>query len=99
MLKAVVCAASLTFLIADTANAGPKEEAQAAIEKWAAAFNAGNAEQVTALFRADALVWGTAANELASTPDQVRGYFVDAFKRPITVALKSGQSHAASTTL
>jgi len=58
-----------------SAYAGPKEDAQAAFDKFLAAFTAANAEEVIGLFVPDALVWGTTLRDLATTPAGVRQYF------------------------
>src|SRR6187200_2289908 len=58
--------------------AGPKEDAQAVFDKFLAAFSAADVDGVVGLFTPDALVWGTGMRELATTPEPVRQYFLDA---------------------
>ena len=54
---------------------GTKEDAYAAVEHWAAAFNAGEVENILATYTPDALVLGTLSPSLASKPDDLRAYF------------------------
>jgi uncharacterized protein (TIGR02246 family) len=69
------------------ANAAPEDEVASVMSEWAKAFSEHNVDRVTALYSKDALLWGTIAPWLRTTPDQVREYFVTAFKIPnITVA-------------
>jgi uncharacterized protein (TIGR02246 family) len=69
------------------AAAAPEDEVASVAKEWATAFSEHNVDRVTALYSKDALLWGTTAPWLRTTPDQVREYFVTAFKIPnITVA-------------
>jgi ketosteroid isomerase-like protein len=42
-----------------SASAGPAEDAGAVVDRWAAAFNANDAEAVAKLYALDALLFGT----------------------------------------
>jgi uncharacterized protein (TIGR02246 family) len=56
-------------------HAGPKEEAHAVVEQWAAVFNAGDVDKFTALYARDATVHGTVSANLASDAEALRAYF------------------------
>src|ERR1700739_4751852 len=64
----IVCPPSSTW-------AGPKEDAYAAVEQWANAFNASDVDKVVASYAPDALLLGTVSPILASNPDEFRKYF------------------------
>jgi hypothetical protein len=58
------------------ASAGPKEEAEASVQKFVTSFNAANnLDELVGMFSPDAQFWGTISPELAVTPDDVRKYF------------------------
>ncbi len=46
---------------------------------WAAAFNAADLEVITALYDPQAVLWGTLAPALISTPSGIRQYFERVF--------------------
>jgi uncharacterized protein (TIGR02246 family) len=52
-----------------------KSEAQAATEAWVAAFNSCDAGKVVALYHPEAVLWGTVAPSIISTPAGIRQYF------------------------
>ena len=80
-LLALMIAMSFSALV----HAGPKEDAQAAFEKFYSSFVAGNDETVAALFTPDALFYGTSSPELVTNPEGVRQYFNRALSGPATV--------------
>jgi uncharacterized protein (TIGR02246 family) len=51
---------------------------------WVTTFNTRDPKRIVALYAADAAFWGTTAQRLASTPDEVWTYFKDAGQRPNT---------------
>jgi uncharacterized protein (TIGR02246 family) len=57
------------------AFAGPKEDAYQVVEAWAAAFNAGDLGKIVAVYAPNALVFGTLSPKLASSADDLRGYY------------------------
>jgi uncharacterized protein (TIGR02246 family) len=83
----VVMAGALLSSLSIAAAAAPEDDVAGVVAEWATAFSEHNVDRVTALYSKDALLWGTTAPWLRTTPDQVREYFVTAFKIPnITVA-------------
>ena len=59
-------------------QAGPKEEALAAYEKFFTLFTTGNQIQVAALFAPDALFYGTGSADVVASPEGVIAYFTGA---------------------
>jgi len=59
-------------------QAGPKEDALAAYDKFFTSFTKGNDEQVAGLFAPDAQFYGTGSAELVTKPEGVRAYFKSA---------------------
>jgi ketosteroid isomerase-like protein len=57
------------------AFAGPKEDAQAAFDKFLTNITAADIDGVVGLFWPDALFWGTTMRNLATTPEAIREYF------------------------
>ena len=55
--------------------AGPREDVGAATQAWVDGMNSHNAEQVVALYDAEAVLWGTRSSTLRDTPATVRDYF------------------------
>lgn len=76
--------------------AGPAEDGRAAVEKWAAAFNSGDVEGITATYATEPLVWGTVSREMATTSDDVKAYFTRVFSRGFQVQLGDHNVRAAS---
>ena len=76
MKTTVVTLTSLLMLLGPSlALAGPKEEVGAATQAWVDGMNSHNAEQVVALYDAEAVLWGTRSATLRDTPATVRDYF------------------------
>ena len=59
-------------------QAGPKEDAIAAYDKFFTSFTTGNQNQVAALFAPDALFYGTQSAEVVTAPEGVLAYFTQA---------------------
>ena len=53
----------------------PPDNPGAVLTEWIAAFNAGDARRVAALYAPDAVLWATTARGRIDTPDGVHGYF------------------------
>jgi hypothetical protein len=53
-------------------------DAYAVVERWAEAFNEGDAAAVAALYTADATIWGTLAQTLTTSPEAIVNYFTEA---------------------
>jgi uncharacterized protein (TIGR02246 family) len=83
----------LAVLGGSPVQAGPKEDAYAAVEQWAAAVNAADVERIVAAYTSDALVLGTVSPSLASKPDEIRTYFGPGARAKVQV--KMGDSAAA----
>jgi uncharacterized protein (TIGR02246 family) len=57
------------------AQAGPREEALAVVERWAQAFTASDVDAIAALYAPDALFFGTGSKSLVTRPEEIRAYF------------------------
>jgi uncharacterized protein (TIGR02246 family) len=57
------------------AFAGPAEEANAVIDKWAASYSANDVEAIVKLYTPDAVFLGTTSPIIADTPETRRAYF------------------------
>lgn len=76
------------------AVAAPTEtEIAALFDQWNAALATGNPETVAALYAADAVLEPTVSNNVRSTPQEIREYFVD-FCRTV----RKGRSTNATST-
>lgn len=60
---------------AQSGDAAAQAEVRAATKAWADAFNECSAQKVSALYAAEAVLWGTAARTVITTPEGVRRYF------------------------
>ena len=63
------------------------EAAQAAVARWAVAFNAGIGSDVAALYSPEAILWGTLAANLLTPPHAAHRYFTDALLSTLKVRL------------
>lgn len=79
------CIGVFVMLCAAGAQAGPREDAQAAYDGFFAAFTTGNHEKMAGLFAPDALFFGTSSPELVTSNEGVRGYFQRALAGPAVV--------------
>jgi uncharacterized protein (TIGR02246 family) len=57
------------------------------VERWAQAFNAGDASAVAALYVPDAVIWGTLGQTLTTTPQDIKSYFVEAARTGLKTTL------------
>ena len=57
------------------ALAGPREEANAAIDRWSAAYTANDPEAVVKNYRPDAILLGTVSPVLSQGTEAIRKYF------------------------
>lgn len=55
--------------------AGSKEDVGAATQAWIDGMNSHNADQVVALYDADAVLWGTRSSTLRDSPSAIQDYF------------------------
>jgi uncharacterized protein (TIGR02246 family) len=58
-----------------------------AIREWESAFNSGSGDAVARLYAPDAVLWGTLASELTTSPHDIRNYFIDAVLAGLRVRL------------
>lgn len=79
-------AAAIAFAVAVAfsapAAAAPEDDVAAVTEEWAKAFAEHNVDKMASFYAKDAVVWGTNALSLRSTPEEVRGFFQDTFRIP-----------------
>ena len=61
---------------------GASEQVTAAALAWGAAYNSRDSSRITALYDSDAVLWGTTAKTMASSPAAIAEYFKDAAARP-----------------
>lgn len=57
------------------------------IREWERAFNSGTGEAAARLYAPDAVLWGTLASDLTTSPHDLRGYFIDAALAGLKVRL------------
>jgi uncharacterized protein (TIGR02246 family) len=65
----------LLALVPLHAFSGPIDDASAVIDRWAAAFNANDADAVVRLYAPDALLHGTTSPKLNAGTEAIREYF------------------------
>ena len=68
-----------------------KSEILAASRAWAEAFNKCDVERIAALYEREAVVWGTTAQVIASTPEAVRQYFTTVCTAPVRAKVEFGE--------
>lgn len=87
VLLMLTCAATLAV----TAPAGLAAQAvsgpAAALQAWVEAFNSRDPKRIVARYAPNAVLWGTTAKTIATTPAQIWDYFKDAGQRPTTRVL------------
>lgn len=69
-----------------------KDQVAAATAAWAAAFNSKDPARISGLYSADAVVWGTGAKTIATTPSAITEYFKEQAKFP-NLRVVLGESH------
>lgn len=57
------------------------------VREWERAFNSGVGDAVARLYAPDAVLWGTLASELTTSPHDIRSYFIDAALAGLKVKL------------
>jgi uncharacterized protein (TIGR02246 family) len=65
----------LAVLVPGMASAGPAEDVAAALEHWAATFNANDVDALVKLYTPDAVLVGTVGATLIEGSDGIRKYF------------------------
>jgi uncharacterized protein (TIGR02246 family) len=88
LIAALVCVTALATAIvparAQPPVPGDTTAAVAATAAWVEAFNSRDPKRIVALYAPDAVLWGTTATTIATTPDAIWAYFKDAGQRPWT---------------
>ena len=65
----------LILLLPAASLAGPREDANAVIERWSAAYSSNDPESVVKTYRPDAVLLGTASPIMSEGTDAIRAYF------------------------
>jgi uncharacterized protein (TIGR02246 family) len=87
IMKVLVFALFAVAVIIPPALADEREDAYAGVERWSAAFNSGDVEQIVRVYTDDALVLGTLSPGMISKPDDLRAYFKAAAAAKLQVKL------------
>jgi uncharacterized protein (TIGR02246 family) len=87
IMKVLVSALFAAAVIIPPALADEREDAYAGVERWSAAFNSGDVEQIVRMYTDDALVLGTLNPGMISKPDDLRAYFKAAAAAKLQVKL------------
>jgi len=66
---------ALILILPSAALAGPGEEANAAIDRWSAAYSSNDPEAVVKTYRPDAVLLGTVSPVMSEGADAIRAYF------------------------
>lgn len=98
-LAALTCAAALVALPARLQAQSPAvaegRTAADLLSAWVEAFNSRDPRRIVALYAPTAVLWGTTATSMATTPDQIWDYFKNAGQRPATrVTIESNLARA-----
>ena len=97
-MRALLSLVTLLALLSSAANAGPKEDAFAVLEKWTKAFAASDVDGIVKLYAPDALFMGTASKGVVVKPEGIRSYFENALlnNRPRGASLNSYEAMIVS---
>ena len=69
-----------------------QDQVAAATTAWRAAYDSRDPGRITAMYDADAVLWGTTAKTVAANPAAIAEYFKDAAKRP-NARVTFGEQH------
>jgi len=77
MIRSVCLSFFVTLLLISPtlALAGPADDANAVVDRWSAAFNCNDPEQVVKIYWPDAILLGTVSPVLSQGTDAIRKYF------------------------
>lgn len=75
MVKSGFVGALLSLVLSVTAFAGPAEDANTVVTRWAATFTANDADAILKLYTPDAILLGTVSPIIADTAEARRAYF------------------------
>ena len=97
-VRVFIAACVLTVVLVSPAFAGPEEDAMQVVQKWAAAFNASDVDEIVALYSPDALFMGTGSRTVVTNTAEIRQYFERALltDRPRGAVLQSHSVMALS---
>lgn len=97
-MRALLSVVALLGLLLSAANAGPKEDALAVLEKWTKAFAASDVDGIVKLYAPDALFVGTASKAVVVKPEGIRSYFENALlnNRPRGATLNNYEAMVVS---
>ena len=70
-----VVSLALILLSPAASLAGPREDANAVIDRWSAAYSSNDPEAVVKTYRPDAVLLGTASPIMSEGTDAIRAYF------------------------
>jgi hypothetical protein len=73
-------------------------ELHAVVEQWAQNFNEGNAEAIARLYSPGSTIWGTLAQRLMTSHEEIKGYFAGAARAGLRVKLGEHVSSLISET-
>jgi uncharacterized protein (TIGR02246 family) len=73
---------ALMVVLTPQVRAEPKDDIAIVTKEWVEAFAEHNIDRILALYSKDALLWGTNAPLLRTTPEEVRAFFQSAFRIP-----------------
>ena len=76
----LVCAAAVVAMPSRLGGQSPS----AALQAWVEAFDSRDPKRIVAIYAPDAVLWGTTARTIATTPESIWGYFKDSGQRPWT---------------
>jgi uncharacterized protein (TIGR02246 family) len=62
-------------------------EAYAVVQRWGQAFSAGDAGAVASLYAPGATIWGTLAQQLTTSAEDITTYFIEAARAGLKVKL------------
>ena len=79
-LLVVILSACSTM--ADISPEASRRQVAAATDEWRAAYDSREPKRITALYAADAALWGTTLKAIATTPAAIADYFKGAPARP-----------------
>jgi uncharacterized protein (TIGR02246 family) len=74
------------------------QELHAVVEQWAQKFNEGNAEAIARLYSRGSTIWGTLAQRLITSDEEIKGYFAAAARAGLRVKLGEHASSLISET-
>jgi uncharacterized protein (TIGR02246 family) len=75
--SALFIVAALILMSPGTATAGPAEDANAALDRFAAAYTSNDVEAVVGLYTPEAILLGTNSPTISEGKDNVRAYFTN----------------------